>query len=531
MLLSLALLVASGAAHAQIVIVHFKDEKAAKRYKKVAVESGDELIVIGEPIEGGGIRVDGTKINYTGGGPNELFLFNQNDPSDVPYKLKNGEKKLVRKKAKVSIAGQDIERFRFFSVSEDIHSLSVEYGFREGRLEELIAARKAHKKGSPEWFTAHEPLMLEYERLHSWLREVGFFGAAEKLLKTIKKEGKTAKGSAAAARRKTAEESVELVDTPDELAEKASGVSGSPTFLTYHSQHCRFYFPEGRWTEVEMEDAVTFAETVIDGFRVEFVDPYVSEDFKSRVPLGEQFIEFFFAPDANYVELFEGYFGKRFSDERSKEMGGSNFTRGRLAGDAPQSVRYIRAREGVDLASTVTYHLGDVLASLHFNGAHGGTPQPWIEQGVSYYLSFEYCGRNTWTSVDFTKGAYAKGARREGEKTVQLGLRAMFNEMAMIDGSRFDKLTLMSVAEMEDADFAKSWSFFDFVAKELGKEGQQWLRSACIHAKKKQTFHAKWRPESEALFDMEGKDVLRELEERWKAYAEGQQDISEDGRK
>lgn len=537
-LLPLVFLLVGTYVQAQIIVVHFKDEKIAKRYKKATIETADGFVIIGEPIEGGGVVIaDNGGIGFagrTGAGSNgqadtsnSFYLFNVDDPTDVPYTIRNGEKKLVRKKAKVVVNGLDVESMNYFSQSEDIYSLATEYRFRLGRLEDIEADRKQHKKGEPAWFEAHNALLLEYSRLENWLREVGYFGAARKLGKTIKREAKMGKGDATRARRTSAENSVKQVAPPKDLQEAARKLDPALTFSCFESEHFVFNFPTGRWDTATMEKAVKFAETVLDGFRVEFVDPYIGEDFKDRVPHGLQIMEFMFVPEAQFEDMLVDYYQHNWTDERSKGMGGSSFTR-RFS---PRSVKYIRVDGKRDLESTITYFLGKTLSALHFGSGYVGMSQDWIREGLAYYLSFEYCGRSTWTTVDWSNTGYAKGGRKEGEKTVQQGLRAMFNEVALTDGSRFDKLTLMSVAEMTDADFAKSWSFFDFVTKELGKDGQRWLRSACIHGKSKKTFHAKWRPESESIFDITGKDVLKVLENRWKEYAEDAQDISEGGRK
>ena len=80
---------------------------------------------------------------------------------------------------------------------------------------------------------------------------------------------------------------------------------------------------------------------------------------------------------------------------------------------------------------------------------------------------------------------------------------------------------------MTSADFAKSWSVMDFIAKRLGKNGQEWLRAGCLESKNKKTFLTNWRAVSEALFDVQGGDVYKVLEGRWRKYAESQVDVAE----
>ncbi|MEX1024692.1 MAG: hypothetical protein WD226_06395 [Planctomycetota bacterium] len=537
LLLPAALFVVADLARAQIVIVHFDDEKKAKRYKKDTIETVDGPVLIGEPVEGGGITVQGNSLGYRhvkeGQGTgrentsNEIYLLNVDDPSDVPYEVEDGEKKLVRKKAKLVFNGNDASRLSFFSRTEDLHSLGVEHRYRLGRMEALERERDDQKRASAEWFEAHRLFMLESRRLESWLREVGFMGAADDLAKDLARADKASRGDALRERKELALESVAVAPNPEELDAATKKIAPDIEMATVESMHFRMHYPVGQRTEAAMLAITRFAEEVLDGFRNEFVDPYVGEDFKDTVPLGVQLVEFFFCPEEHYERFYIDYYGGTWRDERSLATGGTSLVR-RFE---PRMLRYIKLKETTDLESTITSHLGSTLARLHFNGGYGANTQPWIGEGLSYYLSFEYCGRNTWTTVDWSETEYAKGARKEGEKTIELGLRAMFNDRALVDGSRFDKLTLMTVAEMTDADFAKSWSMFDFVAKRLGKNGQRWLRAACIHSKNRAKFLADWRADSEALFDVTGEDVFKVLEDRWRAYASGEQDISEDGRR
>ncbi len=93
-------------------------------------------------------------------------------------------------------------------------------------------------------------------------------------------------------------------------------------------------------------------------------------------------------------------------------------------------------------------------------------------------------------------------------------------------------MALLYLYDLEDGDLAKSWSTFDWVAKELGKMGQVWLREGCQAARSRNTFLAEWRTKSEELFGTEpGKDVYQVIDGRWRAYAEAQQDTSERLRK
>jgi hypothetical protein len=125
---------------------------------------------------------------------------------------------------------------------------------------------------------------------------------------------------------------------------------------------------------------------------------------------------------------------------------------------------------------------------------------------------------------------YARKDKKEKDKTVQLGLRDYFNALALEKGLPIDKLAMKKLFEMEDADIAKSWSFFDFIAKKCGKEGQLFLRAGCDASRTPATFIKDWRAKSEEIFDVHGQDVFAVIEKRWKEFAEVGQDTGDSKR-
>ena len=98
-------------------------------------------------------------------------------------------------------------------------------------------------------------------------------------------------------------------------------------------------------------------------------------------------------------------------------------------------------------------------------------------------------------------------------------------------GERLDKLVVKRLYNMEDRDLAKAWSLFDYVAKKLGKEGQLWLRAGCVASKNYRGFLEDWRKRTGEIFGFDEQDPFKALDDRWRDYAQHEQDISEEAPK
>jgi hypothetical protein len=154
--------------------------------------------------------------------------------------------------------------------------------------------------------------------------------------------------------------------------------------------------------------------------------------------------------------------------------------------------------------------------------------QEWLGEAVGYYVSFEWLGRNTVTCKAFAKPTiYAHEQKKEGEKAPDTGLRDWYNALALESGPTIDRLAMKTVFEMGDADLAKSWSFFDFVARKCGKQGQLFLRAACTCARNPKTFIPDWRKQSQQIFELTGQDVFTALENRWREFAQAGQETGD----
>ena len=179
--------------------------------------------------------------------------------------------------------------------------------------------------------------------------------------------------------------------------------------------------------------------------------------------------------------------------------------------------------------------IGHALAGVHYGGERRSIRQDWLAEGVAYYLSFEFLARNgvTCKAFDVERSGYVRreAKRDEGEKTVGVARRDLYNEVALKAGRPIDQLARRDLVVMDDADLAKSWSFFDYVARKEGEAGQRWLRSAGRHAWEDSTFLANWRADAAAILGVDPGRAFKDVEDRWKEFARGDQETGETTRR
>ena len=92
-----------------------------------------------------------------------------------------------------------------------------------------------------------------------------------------------------------------------------------------------------------------------------------------------------------------------------------------------------------------------------------------------------------------------------------------------VEKRSIDQIALKTLFELEDADLAKSWSFYDYVCRKEGKAGQEWLRAAGECSRNRQTFLQKWREAAASILTVSPGEAFRSLEERWRSYASTEQ--------
>jgi hypothetical protein len=533
----LAALCLAAPAAADIIAVRFKTPKIANRFKDHLVQRGGELVVIGEKYDAGpGVAMG------TGGVPAdtrpsiELVVANPDDPNDVAYKVeidKEGVEKVVFvKKKRITIGPDDFESTILLIKDGTLATLSADYTDRRRQIDELLAARDLLTKGGAEWMAEHQRVLLNMGRLETWLRSTAFPGAADKLAKELAKQRKLGIDDATAERKKTAMASVKVAEVPETLVAASAEIGGE--FRVQESQHARIVYREGISDE-RVESLLLLAEEIIDGFRVEFVDPYLDADYQDYIP-DHVFAEWFLGYDDNvkfdryWTEFYRRDWGKH--KEEHLKAGGTAFQGPR----SPEYVHFWKCGEDENLEGIVAHGLGHDLANLHFDRKRMGEVQDWVEEGLALFLSLEWLGGNSVTCRAFTqpitgKYVHQRKEKKAGELTVQLGLRDYYNALALDKGPKIDKLALKELGEFNDEDLAKSWSFFDYLAKKSGREGQLLVRAACHAARTPTTFIADWRAKIEELLGISGQDAFAVIEERWRAYAELGQDTGDTKRK
>ncbi len=514
-------LLTASALSAQIIAIHLKPAGVKKHRKHLVLLNG-EPVVAGEIVVGGGLRVDmaTNTINYKGKGENSVYAANPGDPASLPYRIKDGKRSFRGKKSKVSVNGQDINRLTFMMRDQTLHGLAHEYGLKTTAIDELIKRRKKEKKGSTAWLDLHRDIVGRYKRLITWLDGTLYPRLARKMEKTVLKELKHLKDDAMEEREHNALKSIKTIEVDADLvAANKSLAKGGIRFRAQESQHCRIVYDLASIKDGSVMQLLKLSEQIIEGFRREFIELYVNgEDLVDPIP-EDLFIEFWFGPAEKslYKGFWEDYYGRGWGtnvEERLKMSGTrSRFTRG------INYVDYWKSTTESDHQGMVAHGLGHALANIWFNNDGMNGAQPWLAEAVGYYISFEFLGRNSVTCKQFKKRTYARDPGAEGLKTVAQGQRAAFNELALRKGSSLDVLAQKTLYQMEDADLAKSWSMFDFIANREGLKGILFLRSACANARDKTTFIKAWVRESAEIFETKGANPISLLEKRWREYA------------
>jgi hypothetical protein len=519
-----ALSLSQGPLTGQVIAVHFKDQKAAKKYKHNLTEYRGEMVVIGEPKQGIVYQREKNNLTFVPNGSNQIFVVNPKQPEKHAYFLVEGKKVEASKKNRLTIQGHHIQKLTLLMPDETLPGLAKEYNIRSIQIEHYQGLRDAQEPGTRSWQAEHVRVITSMERLRVWLLNTGYPGALRDLDKRIKKQNRQVRGESLRLRGEQARSSVEAMDIPLRLEELSQEISGGEhVFRAHQSQHLCIYYID-TISEAEAAAALLLGEEIIEGFRAEFVDPYLDEAYEDFIPDG-RFHEFLFVP--NNVEHFKryasGFWRVRWEQDQQVMKGGR--TTGPMPG--PGMRDYWRTEE-IDLQGIICHALGHSLASLHYGQGSMHLTQDWLSEALGYYISFDHLGRNSVTCFAFNreKAGYVKRerkAKKKGEKTVVEGRRDIYNEVALKEGRKIDQIALKTLFELEDADLAKSWSFFDFVARKEAKAGQQWLRAAGRYSSSRSTFIAKWRAAAADILGVSPAEAFRSIEERWRAYAQSEQ--------
>lgn len=519
--LALTVVLCSSIARAQIIAVHFADEKHVSKYKNNVTYVNGEPVLVGEAYEGFEVDLSNGVLRFDPEGSNSLFISDPGDPTKVPYKYdRDGNKVPKSGKFVVDISGRKIRNVSVLIPDNTLAGLAEDYIFRIDELELMLDERDDLDKGSQEWMLMQARIVSRYERLQSWLQNTAYPEAAEDIEGELRKERKSIEKAGADERIRVALESITSVTTPENLIEIADDLTGGRIrFKVQESQHLRIIYQDSL-SDSQVSDLLRLGERVIEAWRNEFVDPYLDEEYPDWIPDGV-FNEWFFGPAD--IELYENfmprYYGRQWGShkEEALQLGGTTLWNA----NGLTCVNYWKLQSS-DLEGIITNNLGGTLACLHYSE---GVPQllpPWLQQASGYYCSFEFLGRNTVTSMEFRDVKYRKEEGEEGIKTIGESIRSYFNGLALEEGPKLSTLAIKTLFEMEDADLAKAWSLFDYMGRSEGEDGQLVLRAHCHSGTRDEGMINSWREKANAILGVDGEDVFQVIEDRWRAYAERQ---------
>jgi hypothetical protein len=530
----LAAAVLTPAAGAQIYSLHFKDPKHAKSYSKQLYVRGGEEVVLVMMKSGVVKKPDGSGFTWAPNDRLEFFVQDQDDPSKVGFELDGEELAVAEKSLVIAIQGDRVDRLTSFMMQESFYTLAKEHDRRQRELEALEAQRKEAGKGSPEWFALARRKVQALEQLKTWMLETGYLRAANKLDRDLLRERKSL-DEGTRARIERALGSLKEVPVPEKLANVAKTAAPGVQYAVQESQHLRIIHhvgvESGRVTAL-----LELGERGIELFKNEYVDPYAGDDFKDHIPDG-LFQEFFFGTEdvGQYERMLVEYYGRGWGsgkqkEDRLKAQGSRQSLEGR-------ALAYWKIGEHEDLEGIVLHTLGHTLAELHYEIKNG---QDWLTEGSGYALSFALLSRNNVNCFAFEPertgdGTVAKGPGGEKAKAptktvaaAMKGAREVMAEMAVIAGPPMDQLAKKELWAFVNEDMAKSWAWFDWVARKCGKEGQIWLRrSSKIANASQDAFLNELRTMTGEVFGLQpGKDPIMVMEERWREYLRSEYGVS-----
>ncbi|PCJ55167.1 MAG: hypothetical protein COA70_02635 [Planctomycetota bacterium] len=521
----ITLLLLGSPAFGQIYALEFKDQKYAKGYKKNIYQWNGRKVVLVEIR--GGIGRSETGFTWKPNDRLEFFVQNQSDPLDLAYKIDNdGMRKTKKKSLTIGISGDRVKGLSAFMRNESFLTLSLEYQRRLDLMNRLRDKRADAEEGSAAWFAPHDQLIRELDLLKLWLNQTGFFKAANKLERDIYKEKKRSK-EAKTARLDSAIASIKIVKVDPKLTEAAHKIGGpSLEFHSQESKHLKFVYHTGI-SDDQITRLAELGETVIDGFRTQFVDPYLSEKFKDHIP-DDLFLEFFFSTDQqmHYEKIYEDYLGGSWGsgDNRRRRLNihGASVMQGKLF------ISYWLVDERADLEGMVVHQLGHRLAERNYQTR--GNLQDWLEEGLGYFLSFNFLNRNSVNCVAFKPPPRAvlgetvasggkKKKKKKEDRTVAImkGLRDVMAGVAFHSKMPTPRLLPKQQYDFENEDTAKAWAFFSFLADEKGRAGQEWLRGLTLIVDE-DDFQLLLQDHTKKWFGYEGGSPVETMEEEWKAY-------------
>jgi hypothetical protein len=516
----------SAAAPAQVFYVRFTDPKTAKRFAANCIELRGEPVLVGELKAG--ITFDGkTVTKVADNGNNEFWVVNTSDPAAVPYDLVDGKPAAGKVKGgSVTLKGREIAEVQILLRRNSLYGLSREYAARKLAVADLLKARDVNKSGTPEWMFAHARYVSDLERLQAWLDTTVFPEAAKKLQPELDKQRKSVAKAAHEQRLAEALASIKIVPTPQKLVDAGKTLAPSAKFQVQESRHIRITCSDELPSE-KVKELLELGEKIIDGFRVDWVDPYLGDDFKDSIP-DSVFVEFWFGPEeANAHEHFlTDWYGLAWGDHKEQRLAALAGTYRRK--QPPEYLEYWKlSKDSRDVDAIVAHDLGHVLSNLQWNDGRPDSANSlpdFLSEGLGFELSLSWLGRNSVTCKEFAQQQYAnqKGGK-EAERAILMGEVELFTRVALESGPPSDTLLRKPLHQMGDGDLCKSWSFLEYLLAKEGKPGQLFLRQLCDLIAKSGPSVAQIRELAEKSLGVSNQDVFKVMDDRWRAHAEALQ--------
>ena len=516
-----------GLAPAQIIGLELKNAKTAKKYKKWTIEKKGKPMIVGYPLEGIEVTPDG-QMNR---GSVKFIKLVVAHPKRPDLEIMRATKKgpiVVRKKSIVDIEVWDLPAeggMHLLMRGESLIGLRTEYLRRIEEIEDAESRLRSKdlKLGSEMWFTIHRGVLADLDKLEIWLRQTLWPSAAKGIARSYTKWLKRAGKAAARYRIDLARKSIKDDPVSDDFLKFARSAGfGGVRWYGVRANHVRI-ISKKQIAKAANENHVLLAERIVEGFRADYVEPYLGEHDEDPIPR-DLLVDYYLLPNDQELaaKMMRRYQGQKLSDQEAGVMGIARAP----SRDGGLFIQQWRTAESDDIEGLVAYSMGQMLCAIVFNDRQLSGPG-WMDIGFGYLTSFDYLNRNVITSFDWETNVYARQDPEEGEKTIQQGMRASFIGVALSCGRTVHDLMALRVAGMNDSDFAKAWSFLDFLVTKHKPILWDMLHACgqCHDINTRRTDLERLRPRLEKLFKIEPKttDVYRFLEEEWKKFAKNEQ--------
>jgi hypothetical protein len=479
---------------------------AQNKYKGLLRPRGDGLWLVGDPVDGITFDVNTGKTDVV---HPKFVVLCVADPAkpDAPLyegRDKDGARKPVSDRKKI-VDKKDLDMHTLWDKVQNLSGLREEYVRKRDEIEGKRKELGATKLGTPEWFEIQRKLLVDVDGLV-------FDPAADTWERQYRTELKKA-GSAASKTRLEDAKRIVKEEVPGAVIERTrDGGQGDLKWFVKRSKNIRI-LAHGGIPEAAVDEALTTGERILEAFRTDFIDPDLGAEDVDPIPT-DTWMEFMFAPEKDEfrAHLWEKYYGNTIGEPRERRIKLNQ--RGRRSDGFVSLSSHDKA---ADLDAYVAHNVGHFVAQTAFNGM--ADLPAWLDEGFAYWVSFEHLSRNTVTCFAFSLPSYARAAEKEGQKTVELGLRAAFNSVALQSGPSMSALMQTPLASMEGPHLAKAWSVVDWLVTERRKMLTPFLKAVAAASGNDRTNIEKLRPTAMEMFGATSGDVFVAIDEEWKKFA------------